>query len=739
MRWHGVTRKNDDTLRHPADGEAWKSFDRSFPDFAADIRNVRLGLATDGFNPTGNMNLSYRKCLDVYMRPLIDELKELWENDVPTFDWYSQTSFRMKATVIWTISDFPRYGMLSSQTTKGYKAWPICLGDLNASWHARKVCYLGSRTGLPEDHLWRFDAASFDEKQEFGLKPQERSDEWILDMLNSFDFGRLSSDPDVLARNPKRPSRLENWTHKIFGFKDKTKDTVKARRDLQLMNIRPHLWLTTLGSMPLAHYRINLANEKKVFKWFEAIKYPHGYAGNISRCVKAGENKLFGLKTHDCHIMLQRLFPVVIRPCLHPDVVEPLVAVSRFFRKLCARELKKSDVHGLKEDIVYIMCKLERIFPPAFFDIMIHLMIHLLEQALLIGPVHYTWMFPQESNTTEAESSTNVFNLSIVSEVVRSFCNLPNSYKLTKAELREAHWCVLDHYSEVDYYKKKHLELIIARQPYRAEEMHKRFFPNYFLNWIEELLRENSTDYSQELHNLACKLQHHSVHGGCFVNGVKFVTFYRDEEWATQNYGVMVDGDEICYYGIILSVVELLYGAGMPVVLFKCKWFNTDPSLPRSTKMDHGFLSVNTSTSWYESELFILATMAKQVFYLDDPKEGGDWKVVNVMSHRNIWSASTLEGDAEGACDEEEAPEPYQEELSSYIPDTQTIRINNDPHYVHGNAFITIPGSQVPHVDNEEDEDENDDEETHYEEDEEEEEDEEDDDTEDEDYDVNDV
>ena len=37
-------------------------------------------------------------------------------------------------------------------------------------------------------------------------------------MLNSFDFGRLSSDPDVLARNPKRPSRLENWTHKSIFF-----------------------------------------------------------------------------------------------------------------------------------------------------------------------------------------------------------------------------------------------------------------------------------------------------------------------------------------------------------------------------------------------------------------------------------------------------------------------------------------------------------------------------------------
>ncbi|XP_004301988.1 PREDICTED: uncharacterized protein LOC101296874 [Fragaria vesca subsp. vesca] len=64
MRWHqaryqGEERIDPDNLTHPADGEAWKHFDRSFPEFAGDYRNVRLGLATDGFNPTGNMNLSY--------------------------------------------------------------------------------------------------------------------------------------------------------------------------------------------------------------------------------------------------------------------------------------------------------------------------------------------------------------------------------------------------------------------------------------------------------------------------------------------------------------------------------------------------------------------------------------------------------------------------------------------------------------------------------------------------------
>lgn len=38
-------------MSHPADGEAWQDFDREYPSFAKDARNLRLGLATDGFNP----------------------------------------------------------------------------------------------------------------------------------------------------------------------------------------------------------------------------------------------------------------------------------------------------------------------------------------------------------------------------------------------------------------------------------------------------------------------------------------------------------------------------------------------------------------------------------------------------------------------------------------------------------------------------------------------------------------
>ncbi|XP_028125055.1 uncharacterized protein LOC114321997 [Camellia sinensis] len=148
MRWHKEKRVDDGILRHPADGEAWKDFDRQHPLFSQESRNVRLGLATDGFNSFGNMSNSYSmwpvivmpynlppwKCMkqsfsmlsllilgpqapgrdiDVYMRPLIDELKELWEDGVFTYDASTKLSFQMHAAVMWTINDFSAYGNLS--------------------------------------------------------------------------------------------------------------------------------------------------------------------------------------------------------------------------------------------------------------------------------------------------------------------------------------------------------------------------------------------------------------------------------------------------------------------------------------------------------------------------------------------------------------------------------------------------------------------------------------------------
>ena len=60
IQWHSIgNSKDNDVMRHPFNGKAWQEFDKRHPQFASDVRNVRLGLAADGFNPFGNMSLSY--------------------------------------------------------------------------------------------------------------------------------------------------------------------------------------------------------------------------------------------------------------------------------------------------------------------------------------------------------------------------------------------------------------------------------------------------------------------------------------------------------------------------------------------------------------------------------------------------------------------------------------------------------------------------------------------------------
>ncbi|KAL6205258.1 hypothetical protein ACLB2K_022520 [Fragaria x ananassa] len=184
--------------------------------------------------------------------------------------------------------------------------------------------------------------------------------------------------------------------------------------------------------------------------------------------------------------------------------------------------------------------------------------------------------------------------------------------------------------------------------------------------------------YDPEFHLLAGGPQSHRVRSGCFVNGVKFVTSERDEDNVTQNNGVMVEGLGFNYYRVLVSVIELIYDNHMPVVLFKCKWFNIDPTRWKSAILDCGLLSVDSNSVCYKNKPFILATMAKQVFYLDDPAMGEGWKVVQVMSHRNIWSAATLGGDDESRPSElrttDQPNEPYQEDSPHVVPDTEDIR-----------------------------------------------------------------
>jgi len=50
----------------------------------------------------------------------------------------------------------------------------------------------------------------------------------------------------------------------------------------------------------------------------------------------------------------------------------------------------------LKNEMVVSLVLLEKEFPPWFFYIMMHLLVHLVEDLELCGPCHTQWMYPIE-------------------------------------------------------------------------------------------------------------------------------------------------------------------------------------------------------------------------------------------------------------------------------------------------------------------------------------------------------
>ncbi|GJX69164.1 hypothetical protein Tco_0304891 [Tanacetum coccineum] len=112
--------------------------------------------------------------------------------------------------------------------------------------------------------------------------------------------------------------------------------------------------------------------------------------------VIADDNNITGMKSHDCHIMMHRLLPYGVQRYLPKNIAAPIIELCLFFKQLCARTLMQQDMAKAKKQSISIMIELEKIFPPAFFDIMIHVAIHLPDEAILGGPLRYRWMFPFE-------------------------------------------------------------------------------------------------------------------------------------------------------------------------------------------------------------------------------------------------------------------------------------------------------------------------------------------------------
>lgn len=372
--------------------------------------------------------------IDVYMQPLIEELTSLWNDGIITYDASLRQNFIMKVALMWTINDFPAYGMLSGWSTAGRLACPICMDQSKATWlsasgkHSFFDCH---RQFLPDDHPYRRNKNAFKKNRvESSSPPPRLTGEELWQRICELPF--IWEIPKNVKKLPGYGER-HHWTKKsifwklpywrshllrhnldvmhternvfmnvfdtVMDIKGKTKDTNKARLDLAELCRRSELELQDVGGgkyvKPKAKYALNKSERVAVCEWVKQLKLPDGYASNIGRCVDLKDAKLHGMKSHDCHVFMQRLLPIAFNS-LPSAIWKPLVELSHFFRELTSTTLYVHKLMEMERGIPILLCKLEQIFPPSFFDSMEHLPVHLPFEARVGGPVQYRWMYPFE-------------------------------------------------------------------------------------------------------------------------------------------------------------------------------------------------------------------------------------------------------------------------------------------------------------------------------------------------------
>lgn len=742
LTWHADERIRDGMFRHPADSPQWAKIDHEYPEFGIESRNLRLALSTDGMNPHGLQSISHstwpvilviynlppwlcmkRKFMmlsllisgpkqpgndiDVYLTPLIEDLKIMWETGVEVYDGYRKECFNLRAMLFGTINDFPAYGNLSGYSIKGQCACPIC--EESTNWmrlkHCKKNVFLGHRRFLPYSHQYRGWRNAFNGKSEEGKAPLAPTGYQILEKVQGLTnkFGKPFAGELVKTGWKKKSIFFElpywkslyvrhfldvmhiekNVFESVIGtllnVPGKSKDGVNARLDLVDMGIRNELAPVKKGNrtyLPPAAHTLSRKEKIVLCKFLHEVKVPEGYSSNIKNLVCMKDLKLKGLKTHDCHIIMEHLLPIGIRSILPEKVRLALTRLCFFFREICSKVIDPQKLPTLQREIVVTLCELEMYFPPSFFDIMVHLTVHLVKETQLCGPAYMRWMYPIERYMkilkgyvkSRSRPEGCIAERYIVEEAAE-FCTeylsnvesigLPMSrhsgrlsgegitgrrlLTISRTEWEQAQLYVLHNDDEVQPYVTIHMDQLSRLNMNRNQNWITREHNRSFVTWLKNhIMSKFDIDPGSISNRLRWLANGPSLHvfsyTGYVINGYTFYTKEQDDQTTMQNSGVTLVAEamhvssakdknpiyaNLSYFGVIERIWELDYTM-FRVPIFGCKWVDNN----NGVRIDEsGFLLVDFNRVGYKDEPFILASQAQQVFYVTDPSND-KWSVV---------------------------------------------------------------------------------------------------------------
>jgi hypothetical protein len=441
----------------------------------------------------------------------------------------------------------------------------------------------------------------------------------------------------------------------VYG---KTKDTLEARQDQQREkdpdNLHP--MKTDKGHLSPASYALTKEEKEIFFEVLLSMKVPSGFSSNIKGIINMAEKKFQNLKSHDCHVLMTQLLPVALRGILPENVRLPIVKLCAFLNAISQKVIDPQILSRLQIDVVQCLVSFELVFPPSFFNIMTHVLVHLVEEITILGPVFLHNMFPFERfmgvlkkyvhNRARPEGS---ISKGFGTEEVIEFCVdfIPDIKAIGLPESRhegrlsgkgtlgrksiicrdgrsftQAHYTVLQNSTLAAPYINEHKNFLRSNNPGKPESWIRKVHLETFGGWLQALLI-NDTTVGDQLYLLSRSPSATIwTFQGYEINGNTFYTISQDKKSTNQNSGVRFDatnddGSKDTYYGYIEEIWELDYGPTFKVPLFRCKWVTLKEG---GVKVDerYGMTTVDLNKLAYLDEPFVLANDVAQVFYVKD-------------------------------------------------------------------------------------------------------------------------
>ncbi|MCO5587311.1 hypothetical protein L7F22_041260 [Adiantum nelumboides] len=384
---------------------------------------------------------------------------------------------------------------------------------------------------------------------------------------------------------------------------------------------------------------------------------PTEYGASLQNIFTMDDLSLSNLKNHDWHNFLKHVLPLVIDGCLTTGIRDVIYRLGKLARWITSKEIDIASIAQQKRECIELLCLMEKELPTSFFDIQVHLLIHLVDEIAIARVVSTRWMFwverlmgvlkglvrqrarPEGSMSEgwvlgecmhhlaehlervdeDAPRRWTLDEPTTLSDEV--LCGKGIRFRVSYEERTNLSTFVIYNSQCMEKFVEEYHEVISNAQGRRRGGKSSKTEPLSILGWLSHRIKDGLVKGE------VISDEQRAIGLGCDREVTLLAFMQQSRASARDTYLIE---EELGYVGTIAGIYELGYRVYKRVVL-KVDWFCADYKGARATMRQEcsGFWSVDSSKPLrITREPYILPAHCEQAFFYAAPDSNSPWRQV---------------------------------------------------------------------------------------------------------------